>query len=159
MQTDRQGDGAPRVSRQEKQLIEMTDEKLEKVLTARLGPEGLARLKLVMSAENTAPHQTPRRARYQTPSKLVPAVMATVKLKLKEGKLKLKRYDSSMWISPMFVKAKGREDPLTGEEAVRFLSDLRALNKSLVYPSHWVQESATLDDLRGEVPSLSLIHI
>ena len=49
-----------------------------------------------MSTENTAPHQTPRRARYQTPSKLVPAVLATVKLKLKEGKLKLKRYDSSM---------------------------------------------------------------
>ena len=49
--------------------------------------------------------------------------MATMKLKLKEGKLKLKRYDSSMWISPMFVKAKGRVDPLTGEEAVRFLGD------------------------------------
>ena len=53
----------------------------------------------------------------------------------------------------MFVKAKGRQDPLTGEEAVRFLSDLRTLNRSLVYPEHWVQESATLDDLRGEVPS------
>ena len=52
----------------------------------------------------------------------------------------------------MFVKAKGRQDPLTGEEAVRFLR-LRALNRSLVYPEHWVQESATLDDLRDEVPS------
>ena len=55
-----------------------------------MGTEGLAWLRLVMSAENTAPRQTPRRARYHTPSKLVPAVMATVKLKLKEGKRKLK---------------------------------------------------------------------
>ena len=62
--------------------------------------------------------------------------MAAVKLKLREGKLTLKKYNSSMWISPMFVKAKGRQDPLTGEEAVRFLSDLRALNRSLVYPDH-----------------------
>ena len=75
VQADRQDDGTPKMSKQETQLIEMSDEKPEKVLKARLGTEGLARLKLVMSAENTAPHQTLRRARYQTPSKLVPAVI------------------------------------------------------------------------------------
>ena len=104
-------------------------------------------MRLEVSTGNTAPHQTPRRARYQTPSKLIPAVMTTIKLKLKEGKLTLKEYDSSMRTSPMFVKAKGRTNPLTGEEAVQFLSDLRGLNKSLVYPEHWVQYSATLGDL------------
>ena len=35
VQTDRQGDGAPRMSKQEKQLTEMSDEKLEKVFGER----------------------------------------------------------------------------------------------------------------------------
>ena len=53
MQATRQSDGPPQMSKQEKQLTSMDEEELERVLKERLGDEGLAWLRLVMSAENT----------------------------------------------------------------------------------------------------------
>jgi hypothetical protein len=53
----------------------------------------------------------------------------------------------------MFVKAKGRDDPETGMEAVRFLTDLRALNNALEWPAHWVQNTPTIESARNDVPA------
>ena len=50
MQAREQGDGPPDVSKQEKQLTSMGEEELESMLEERLGTEGLARLRLVISA-------------------------------------------------------------------------------------------------------------
>jgi hypothetical protein len=94
----------------------------------------------------------PKWSRYQTPGKLKKATLAATKLKLKEGTMRLVKYEANRWISQMFIERKGRVDPATGEEAVRFLSDLRSLNNAIDYPAQWNQEMPTLADLRADVP-------
>ena len=64
-------------------------------------------------------------------------------------------YEVNQWISQLFVKGKGRIDPATGEEAVRFLTDLSNLNNAIAYPGHWNQEMPTLEDIKADVPQLA----
>jgi hypothetical protein len=52
----------------------------------------------------------------------------------------------------MFVKGKGRVDPETQEEAVRFLTDFRAVNGALEWTAHWVRWSPTLEDMKYSIP-------
>ena len=66
--------------------------------------------------------------------------------------MRLVAYEANQWISQLFVKGKGRIDPATGEEAVRFLTDLRSLNNAIAYPGHWNQEMPTLADIKADVP-------
>ena len=77
-----------------------------------------------------------------------------------EGEIKGRNYETgsirgeSMDITVVcrFVKGKGRLDPTTGEEAMRFLTDLRSLNNAISYPGHWNQEMPTLADTKADVP-------
>ena len=112
----------------------------------------MAKLKVELKDINTVAYQVPKRSRYQTPGKLTKAALAATKLKLREGTMRLVKYEANQWISQMFIKGKGRVDPATGEEAVRFLSDLRSLNSAIDYPAQWNQEMPTLADLRADVP-------
>ena len=52
------------------------------------------------------------------------------------------------------MKGKGRLDPATGEEAVRFLTDLRSLNNAIACPGHWNQEMPTQfgRDVKADIP-------
>ena len=76
--------------------------------------------------------------RYQTPQKLHAPIMTALRDKLEIGSLRLVKYEASQWISPMFVKPKGRQDPITGLELLRFLTDFRAVNQELCWKAHWV---------------------
>ena len=52
----------------------------------------------------------------------------------------------------MFVKPKGRQDPITGLELLRFLTDFRAVNQELCWKAHWVDWMPTLEDMRVSMP-------
>jgi hypothetical protein len=136
----------------EKRLIGMDDDGLEAWMQDKLKGYVAPKLKLKPKSEHTAPYQVPRRNRYQTPQKLRSAVMAGIKKKLKARSLKLVAYSHAQWISMMFVKAKGRKDPETGEEALRFLTDLRAVNAGLDWSGFWNEWMPTLTDMKRGVP-------
>ena len=102
--------------------------------------------------DGEAPAQFPPRLRYQTPQKLHEPVMAAIREKLGVRSLKLVRYNVNQWVSPMFVKPKGRQDPMTGLELLRFLTDFRAVNAGLQWNAHWVSWMPTLEDMRASVP-------
>ena len=78
--------------------------------------------------------------------------MAALRDKLSVGSLKLVKYNYKQWISPMFVKPKGRKDPLTGLELLRFLTDFRAVNSVLEWAGHWAAWMPTLGDMRISIP-------
>ena len=61
-------------------------------------------------------------------------------------------YEANQWISQLFVKGKEGIDPMTGEEVVRFLTDLRSLNDAIAYPGHWNQEMSIIADIKANVP-------
>jgi hypothetical protein len=52
----------------------------------------------------------------------------------------------------MFVKLKGRKDPETGLEMLRFLTDFRTVNSVLEWAEHWVARMPTLEDMRVSIP-------
>ena len=149
-----EGSAPPAISKQEEYLSGLSEQELEKELRQRWEAAGaeMARLKLTLADDHTVPFQVPRRSRFQTPEKLREAVMAATKLKLKDGQLRLVKYSHEQWICQVFAKGKGRIDAMTGEEAVRFLTDLRSLNSAITYPAHWNLEMPTLEALRADVP-------
>ena len=112
----------------------------------------MARLRVELEKANTVAYQVPKRSRYQTPVNLKKATLEATKGKLREGTMRLVKYEANQWISQLFVKGKGRIDPVTNEEAVRFLTDLRSLNNAISYPGHWNQEMPTLADIKADVP-------
>ena len=119
------------VSKLEKELGSLVGDDLGAWVEEKLRGYKLPELCLTIKAHETVPYQVPRTARYQTPGKLRDPVMAALRMKVKKRHLRVVTYQREQWISPMFVKAKGRDDPETGMEAVRFLTDLRALNSAL----------------------------
>jgi site-specific DNA-cytosine methylase len=128
------------------------DEELEAWMLKKLQGYELPRLQLRLKGDETVPYQVPVRSRYQTPTKLREATLHALKKKLDAGWLKLVPYDSEAWISMMFVKAKGRIDPESGLEAVRFLSDLRPVNSALDWPAHWMDKCPSIEGVRLDVP-------
>ena len=118
------------------------------------GTADMAKLRVELEKANTITYQVPKRSRYQTPGKLKEATLAATKEELKGGtmRLQLVAYEANQWISQLFVKEKGKIDPETGEEAVRFLTDLRSLNNAIAYSGHWNQEMSTLADIKADVP-------
>jgi len=135
-----EGEAAPPPGAQETYLSGLTDEEMDEYLRGKWEETGggeMAKLKVELKDINTVAYQVPKRSRYQTPGKLKKAALAATKLKLKEGTMRLVKYEANQWISQMFIKGKGRVDPATGEEAVRFLSDLRSLNNAIDYPAQW----------------------
>ncbi len=78
---------------------------------------------------------------------------AAIKQKLSDRTMRLVKYGPEQWISQMFAKAKGRLDSTTKLEAVRLLTDLRALNAALEYAAHWNLEMPTLSNLRYDMPA------
>ena len=144
---------APEPSALEKRLTGMTDVELEGWMETRLEGYKAPELTLTLKAEETAPYQVPKRSRYQTGDKLSAAVRAALRVKLADRSMKLMPYSREQWISMMFVKAKGRIDPKTQEEAVRFLTDLRALNSALEWPAHWNEHMPTVQELRESIPA------
>lgn len=109
------------------QLSDWMDEKLMEYQDLQLSTD-------VKGGE--APAQFPPRMRYQTPQKWHEPVMAAIREKLGVRLLKLVRYNVHWWVSPMFVKPKGRQDLLTGLELLRFLTDFRAVNAGLQWNAH-----------------------
>jgi hypothetical protein len=131
----------------------MSNAELEAWMRQKLEGFELKKLVLDLKKLETAPYQVPRRSRFQTPEKLKVAVIAALRQKLKDRSMKLVPYGPDQWIIMMFAKGKGRIDPETGEEAVRFLTDLRQVNAALKWPEHWNDQMATLQALREDVPS------
>ena len=135
---------APMPSADEKYLSGLTDEEMQKEFRERWeetggtwtknGTADMAKLRVELKKANTFTYQVPKRSRYQTPGKLKEATLAATKEKLKGGTMRLVAYEANQWISQLFVKGKGRIDPATGEETVRFLTDLRSLNNAIAYP-------------------------
>jgi hypothetical protein len=131
---------------------EMSDEELEQWMRGKLEGYELPKLHLRIKGDESVPYQVPVRARYQTPTKLREATLSALRKKLDAGWLKLVPYDPKAWISMMFVKAKGRVDPETLLEAVRFLTDLRAVNAALEWPAHWMDKCPSIEAVRMGVP-------
>jgi hypothetical protein len=131
---------------------QMTDQELDEWMKRRLVGYEPLKLKLMRKSTETAPFQVPPGTRYATPQKLHAPVVAGIKQKLKTGSMKLVKYHYQQCISAMFVKPKGRIDPDTNLEALRFLTDLRALNSSLEWSKHWVEWSPTLENMRESIP-------
>ena len=84
------------------------------------------------------------RSAYDIPSSLQRSVESQILKEIKLGHLKYVDYDPKQWISPMFVKSKGKIDESTGLPAVRILADLRHLNSHLSHPIYWSQQCANL---------------
>ena len=157
-----EGAKAPMPSADERYLSGLTDEQIEKEFRERWeetggtwtknGTADMAKLRVELEKANTVAYQVPKRSRYQTPGKLKAATLAATKEKLRGGSMRLVAYEANQWISQLFVKGKGRIDPATGEEAVRFLTDLRSLNNAIAYPGHWNQEMPTLAHIKADVP-------
>jgi hypothetical protein len=120
----------------ESKLHAMTDEELSRWMDKQLEGYVQPRLKLKVKSEETATHQVPNRSRYQTPQKLQPAVLASIRQKLKSGSMKVVPYHYKQWISMLFTKDKKRIDPDTGLQALRFLTDLRSVNSSIDYSGY-----------------------
>ena len=121
----------------EKKLRRMTDAQLGDWMDAKLVGYKPPELSLEVTG-NEAAAQFPPRMRYQTPQKLHASIMAALREELGVGSLKVVKYKTSQWVSPMFVKPKGRQDPVTQLELLRFLTDLRAVNQELCWKAHWV---------------------
>ena len=135
----------------EKKLKRMCDKELGEWMDKKL--VGYQELKLSLEVKDgEAPAQFPLRLRYQTPQKLNAPVMAAIREKLGMGSLNLVKYNVNQWISPMFVKPKGRVDQMTGLELLSFLTDFRAANKGLQWNEHWVSWMPTLEDMRASIP-------
>ena len=153
---------APPIGDDEKYLSGLTNDEMEVEFRRRWeetggvwnddGTASMARLRVELEKANTVSYQVPKRSRYQTPGNLKKATLEATKAKLKEGTMRLVKYEANQWISQLFVKGKGRIDPVTNEEAVRFLTDLRSLNNAISYPGHWNQEMPTLADIKADVP-------
>jgi hypothetical protein len=153
---------APPIGEDERYLSGLTDDEMEVEFRRRWvetggvwnddGTADMARLRVELKKANTVAYQVPKRSRYQTPGNLKRATLEATKAKLKEGTMRLVKYEANQWISQLFVKGKGRIDPVTNEEAVRFLTDLRSLNDAISYPGHWNQEMPTLADIKADVP-------
>ena len=136
----------------EKELERMTDEQLGAWIDEKLVGYEPPELNLEVKPWNEAAAQFPPRMRYQTPQKLHAPIMVALRDKLKIGSLRLVKYKTSQWISPMFVKPKGRQDPITGLELLRFLTDFRAVNQELCWKAHWVDWMPTLEGMRVSIP-------
>ena len=52
----------------------------------------------------------------------------------------------------MFVKPKGRQDPITGLELLTFLTDFKAVNQELCLKAHWVDWMPAPEDIRVTIP-------
>ena len=74
---------------------------------------------------------------YQVPPHLQAAARAQIDEEIATGNMKYVLYQPQMWISPLFIKAKGRTDPATGMPLVRLLADLRQPNANLKHPHYW----------------------
>ena len=150
---------APMTSADEKYLSGLTDEAMETEFRERReetggtwmkdGTADMAQLRVEPEKANTVTYQVPKRSRYQAPWELKEATSAATKEKLKGGSMRLVAYEANRWISQLFVKGKGRIDPATREEAVRFLTDLRSLNNAIAYPGHWNQKMPALADIES----------
>ena len=66
-------------------------------------------------------------------AKLKEATLAATKEKLKAGTMRLVAYEAHQWITQLFVKGKGRIDPMTGREAARFSTGLRSLDNAIPF--------------------------
>jgi hypothetical protein len=143
---------APELSKQEAMLSALDERQLEAWMKAKMVGYEMKELVLRVRDEETVPYQVPKRSRFQTPAKLRKPTLAALRQKLASRKMKLVAYDPESWISSLFVKGKGRLDPETEEEAVRFLTDLRQANAALTWPEHWNEQVPTTDGLRSEVP-------
>jgi hypothetical protein len=105
----------------------------------------------VKEGENV-PYQVPIRERARTTPAREPAARAELKLRLQRGHLKLVTYDRKFWISRMFTKGKDRVNPETGLEAIRFLTDLREVNKAIQWPKQWGDECPTIERVAETIP-------
>ena len=135
----------------EKKLKSVTDEQLGDWMEEKLVGCAPPELNLEIKPGNEAAAQFPPRVRYQTAQKLHAPIMAALRKKRGLGSLRLVRYTTSQWISPMFVKPKGRQDPIIGLELLRFLTDFRAVNQELCWKTHWVDWMPTLEDMRVSI--------
>ena len=115
----------------EKELRGKTQEQFDAWMKERLQGHVAPELSLKVKKDETVPSQVPPRERYARPQKLHKAAMEAIKEKLRLGSMRLIKYDYKQWVSHMFIKGKGRVDPETQEEAVRFLTDFRAVNGAL----------------------------
>ena len=122
----------------EKKLKRMADDALSEWMDLKLLNYVPPPLHLEVKPGNEATAQFPPRMRYQTHQKLHAPVMAAIREKLGLGALRLVRHAKSQWITPMFVKPKGRKDPMTGLKLLRFRTDFRAVHTELEWKSHWV---------------------
>lgn len=98
------------------------------------------------------PWQVPHSERARTPSALLPAARAELRLRLERGHIKLVKYSPKAWMSRMFTKLKGRTNPQTGLEAIRFLTDLRTVNSAISWNKYWLDESPTIEKVRTQIP-------
>ena len=142
----------PQPTMLEAKLHAMTDEQLSKWMDDQLVGYVQPRLKLKVKSEETAPHQVPNRSRYQTPQKLQASVLASIRQKVKSWSMRVVPYNYKQRISMLFTKDKKRIDPETGLQALRFLTDLRAVNSSIDYSGHWKQWMPTIEEMRRSIP-------
>jgi site-specific DNA-cytosine methylase len=105
----------------------------------------------VKETENV-PYQVPIRERARTTPAREPAARAELRLRMQRGHIKLVTYSRDQWVSRMFTKGKDRINPETGMEAIRFLTDLRELNKAIQWPSQWGDECPTIEHVTSTIP-------
>lgn len=109
--------------------------------TEAIEPLNLPTMDLQVDQEEI-PFQT--RKSYGVPFKLAQAADLAIQAEIDAGRLCEVEYDESFWISPLFVKNKGKMDPETGLPSVRLLADLTLLNDHLVIPDYWRHYAANI---------------
>ena len=95
---------------------------------------------------------------YSIPIHLQEATRSEILSEIELGHLKEVQYDSNMWISPLFVKAKEKLDPETGLPRVRLLADLKLLNPNLVHPEYWAHMGPNRSTFAGFIRPSSNLH-
>ena len=95
---------------------------------------------------------------YSVPLKLKEAAEKQISEEIEAGHMKQVEYDHRMWISPLFVKTKGRVDPETGLPKVRLLADLSLLNPNLSHPEYWSRSGPNISNFGNFITHLPDIH-
>lgn len=95
---------------------------------------------------------------YSVPRTLKQAADKQIQEEIQLGHLQEVEYDPKMWISPLFIKTKGRTDPETGIVKVRLLADLRQLNANIINPDYWAEQGPNISKFSDSIIPSDDIH-
>ena len=144
--------GLEDIPKEETKWHMMSDEEQLEALKEKMRKFKMKDLSVTRSDEQTIPYQVPKHARIKAFEHRRAAAIAGLRLRMERGHLKLVRYESNQWIANMFCKGKGRENPETGLEAIRLLTDFRKINAAIAWPKWWTEECPTIDRVKQSIP-------